>query len=271
MVDNPILRLNYTNRPQPFERFSLDEWQELNPNVCPCCRTPVTATRIERDVVGGKYLAYVIHPCNSCGWWNTFKFWEDRTGDKIHACQRSQPVLEEFNIADRRADIEVVLRLLKRNFELLREVHHEVFEKLIQRLLSEQGHRVVDISHKRSSGGDILAIDLDGKRILVEVKHYNYDPVGIDIVWKLKGALQDYRKDYEGGLIVTSNRFTKDALESMSRELIENSSCADDIKIVSGIDLFDLAQWLALVELRPSTQVFDRLKYFIDDDAMSEM
>lgn len=97
---------DYTAYPQGFEYLSLAERQKLNPDICPSCLKPTSAKRIEKDIVGGKYLAYVIHICDSCGWWNIFKYWENRDGDIIHACCRAQPPLRELRIGYKTDKIE---------------------------------------------------------------------------------------------------------------------------------------------------------------------
>jgi len=269
MNKSAILRLDYTKRPQGFRPSSQAEWFDVSPNVCPCCTTTINSLRIEKDIVGGKYLAYVIHPCDCCGWWTAFKFWEDRTGETIYAMHRLEPKLEEFNIADRAISIDKILRLLKRDFRLLRDVHWKVFEQLVQRFLSEQGYHTVDVSRSRGSGGDILLFRLDGKSVLVEVKHWKYDPVSVDVVDRLHRVIQ--RKGYDAGLIVTSNRFTKDALEVLEKGALAPALSENDEKIVSGVDFGDIMEWLRLIELRQASQVVEQLKYFIDDNAMSEM
>jgi hypothetical protein len=88
MDKTPIVRLNYTKYPQGLSRCTIEEWKALDHWSCPGCTLRTEFDRNEYDIVGGKYLAYVVHYCTACGWWNAFKYWEDRSGEIIHAVNR---------------------------------------------------------------------------------------------------------------------------------------------------------------------------------------
>ena len=73
MDKTPVIRLNYTKHPQGLSRRTIEECKALDQWSCPCCTQRTEFDRNEYDIVGGKYLAYVVH------------YWEDRSGEIIHA------------------------------------------------------------------------------------------------------------------------------------------------------------------------------------------
>ena len=263
-IDRKCLRLDYTRQPEGFLQFTMEEQERLNPGTCPCCSNTTRWKRVE-SAVGGKYLAYLVHQCEHCNWWNVSKFWEDLKRETVFSVKRLEPQLYDFS--NRHANVSAVLGLLKRDFHQLRELHWRVFEQLVQRLLSEQGFRVVDVAQYPSAGGDLLLFGLDGRCTLVEVKHLRYDPVSVSVVHKLRSVIQ--HKGYEAGLIVTSNRFSKNALDLM-RYREADDGATDEQHAVSGKDFIDIMRWLDLIELRSTDEVNSVLEHFISDDIMSE-
>ena len=270
MDKTPIIRLNYTKHPQGLSRCTIEEWKTLDHWSCPCCTVRTEFDRTEYDIVGGKYLAYVVHYCTACGWWNAFKYWEDRSGEIIHAVNRNEPVLEKFDLASKEAQLDIVLQVIRRNYGDLQHLHWTLFQRLVQQMLYEKGFSSTDISRKRSSGGDLLAIDVEGNKYLVEVKHVNYRPVGLDVVQRLKGAIQDTKeKHLKKGLIVVSKSFSRDALESMGVLRGKESTRSDNIT-VTGMDFLDIVDWIKAREQRSIKEVLETLRYFHFGDAMSE-
>lgn len=266
----PVIRLNYTKHPQGLARYSMEEWRALNPWNCPYCTTRIKPDRTEYDVVGGKYLAYVVHLCTACGWWNAFKYWEDRLGETIHAVNRNEPRLEEFDLSSKEVQVDTVLQVIRRQYKDLRHVHWSVFQKIVQQMLLEMGFRVIDVSRMHCSGGDLLAIDVDGTKYLVEVKHWNYRPVGINVIRHLKGAIQDsIDEDIGRGLVVVSNSFSRDALDSIGT-LRGKASTVDGRISVGGLDFSQIVDWIAARESRTPIEVLEFLRRFHFEDAMSE-
>jgi hypothetical protein len=120
--------------------------------------------------------------------------------------------------------------------EILQELPPRKFEELIAELLSRDGLEVHLTPQTRDGGRDILAFQnsIVGKHLyLVECKRHNLgNPVGVSIVQRLYGVITQERAT--AGLIVTTSRFTKDAL-----------SFAETVQHQIGLKDYEvLKQWL---------------------------
>jgi Restriction endonuclease len=265
----PVLRLDYTRSPGPFEYLTLEDLRALRRDPCPLCGRRVDATRIEHDIVGGKYLAYTVELCTTCGWWNAFKFWEDHTGETIYACRRSEPDVLRYDLTQKGADVSTVLRLLSRHPDDMKYLHWETFERLARRFLEDQGYHVIDIRRKHLSGADWLLFDLAGTRILAEVKHYKERPVQIRVVRHLRGVMQE--KDVQLGMLLTSTTFTRDALAVMNPDVVSRVPPQNEMLPILYYDFHDFAEWLSIVELRENATIVERMRDYVLRDAMAEM
>ena len=108
-----------------------------------------------------------------------------------------------------------VIQYLSANPRALYELTPRKFEELIAEILEREGY-VTTLTPERKDGGfDVLALRDSpvGKHLyLVECKQYaQSNPVGVSIVRALYGVVE--RKKASAGLIVTTSRFTKGALE----------------------------------------------------------
>jgi hypothetical protein len=103
---------------------------------------------------------------------------------------------------------------LSKKPEILHKLPPRRFEELIAELLSRDGLEVHLTPQTRDGGRDILAFQNStvGRHLyLVECKRHNPgNPVGVSIVQRLYGVVTQERAT--AGLIVTTSRFTKDAL-----------------------------------------------------------
>jgi HJR/Mrr/RecB family endonuclease len=107
-----------------------------------------------------------------------------------------------------------IIAQLSESPELLHKLPPRKFEELIAELLHRDGLEVHLTPQSRDGGRDILAFQRTtvGKHLyLVECKrHGPANPVGVSIVQRLYGVVTQERAT--AGLIVTTSRFTKDAL-----------------------------------------------------------
>jgi len=73
-----------------------------------------------------------------------------------------------------------------------------------------------------------LALVKNGKRFLVQCKHWRKDEVGVGVVRKLDGVLRSVGAD--GGYVVTAGHFTREAHEASLQtqvQLIDRDSLAE--------------------------------------------
>ncbi|MEE9553952.1 MAG: restriction endonuclease [candidate division Zixibacteria bacterium] len=130
-----------------------------------------------------------------------------------------------------------VISELARNPDLLHSLAPRKFEELVAELLQRQGFETRLTPQTRDGGFDIWAAqkDLLGKHLyLVECKRQSAKRhVGVRIVRALNGVVEEQRAS--GGIIVTTSRFTKPALQ-----LAETLQYRISLKEIS-----HLQQWIA--------------------------
>jgi len=248
--------LDYICRPGGFRPIEVREAEPYLRDDCPYCKNNASRRYEDHDVVGGKHLAYVISPCEACGWWTALKFWEG-DGNVIHAAAVCEPLVREFRLDAQDVAVCDALQVLSRDPHRLVELHPERFEHIAAEYLRAQGLIVTSVARVRSSGGDLIAVDRNGSRFLVEVKRWR-DAVGIEVVWKLVGAMWEH--EFEVGMVIASGSFTRDA----------QASKAVTTRRVALKDFEDLASWLSLRRRRQGS-VLEWCRQYVQDDAMSEM
>jgi restriction system protein len=124
---------------------------------------------------------------------------------------------------------------------VLLEMHPSAFERLSQRLLRESGFTQVIVTGKSGDGG------IDGKgimrlggllsfHVLFQCKRYK-ESVGSSVIRDFRGALVG-RADK--GLLITTGRFTKDAISEATRD------GATPIDLIDGDQLVELLKNLSL-------------------------
>lgn len=247
--------LNYTNQPGGFRRIEVREARPFLRDDCPYCGGDAVRQYIDHDVFGAKHLAYVVSPCERCGWWLVLKFWEG-VGNAIHAAAVCEPIVRPFTLTAEDVNICEALEALTRDPRRMDELHSARFECIAEQYLKYEGFDITNVSRVRGSGGDLVAVDRVGNRFLVEVKRWK-NKVGIDVIWKLLGAM--WENSYDVGMVITSGSFTRDARESLAVTTTR----------VPVRDFQDLASWLGVRRLRQGS-VIDTCRSFILADAMSE-
>ncbi len=125
------------------------------------------------------------------------------------------------------------------------------FERLCQRILRESGFTKVEVTKASHDGG------IDGKgllqvndflsfRVVFQCKRHD-GSVGPDVVQKLRGAMPG---NADRGLIVTTGRFTKGAIDEAAHEH------KSPIELVDGEDLINR---LKVLELGVSTEMVEKV------------
>ncbi len=108
-----------------------------------------------------------------------------------------------------------LIKRLAQNPDLLYELNSRKFEELVAELFNRDGLEVKLTPARKDGGYDILAranTELGKHLYLVECKRYaEHKPVGVAIVRALYGIVT--AEDATSGLIVTTSRFTKGALQ----------------------------------------------------------
>ncbi len=98
--------------------------------------------------------------------------------------------------------------------ESIADMSWREFEKLVGEAFTRQGYRIKDTPPGPDGGVDIR-MTKNGVHYLVQCKHYKASRVSVSVVRELYGVMTSEGAD--GGLIVTSGRFTRDALSFGSR------------------------------------------------------
>jgi hypothetical protein len=253
---DPGAALHYSSQPVGFRRIEVSETDPYLRDDCPYCGGDATRQYIDHDIYGGKHFAYVVSPCEKCGWWHALKFWETR-GNVIEAAALCEPIVRNFILSSEDLNVCDALQTLAADPGRLDELTSAAFERLVAEYLRSQRLAVTNVARVRSSGGDLIAIDHAGKRFLVEAKRWR-DHVGIGVIWKLIGAM--WENDFEVGMVVTSGSFSRDAQESK----------AVKTEKVSLRDFHDLAAWLDIDRPRQGS-VMESCRQYMLADALSEL
>ena len=266
----------YTRSMSSIERVELDEIRRLDLSLCPACRTPIATPKFESaDVVGGKHFDYQIYNCDWCGWWTIFKFRVTPRTDEIHWAEQMRTrseffkSLSEFDYYEPHPEVRLLMKALAKENERIGTIPWTAFEMLAKAYLLDHGMYVADISRIRSSGGDFLCVDTEGKVILVEVKHLTREPVSIGAVWKVVGVITT--EGLDGGMIITSHRLSPDAITLMERGSIGLLSTREERRDMRHVERVELIKWLQEVQAREHQQMLSTISGAIADDAMMEM
>jgi len=106
------------------------------------------------------------------------------------------------------------------------------FERLIHAFFERRGFRVTDRGGRVADGGVDLELERNGKRFLVQCKHWRSRKVGVPAVRELYGVVS--ARQVDGGFFVTSSAFTDEALyfaRNLPIELIDGSILSDLLQL----------------------------------------
>ena len=103
------------------------------------------------------------------------------------------------------------------------------FEVLVGEAFRLQGYRVSETGGGGPDGGVDLVLTKGSEKFLVQAKQWKAYKVGVDVVRELYGVMA--AKGAAGGFVVTSGRFTDEALRFAEGR---------NVKLVNGEKLFEL-------------------------------
>ena len=103
------------------------------------------------------------------------------------------------------------------------------FEKLVGEVFRLQGYTVTESGGGGPDGGVDLVLSFGGEKHLVQCKQWKAFRVGVDVVRELYGVMA--AKGAAGGFVVTSGRFTDDAI---------NFASGRNVKLIDGPTLHGL-------------------------------
>jgi restriction system protein len=119
------------------------------------------------------------------------------------------------------------------------QISDRAFEELIAEIFARQGYRVELTKRTRDNGYDILAVqnNLIEQRLLIECKRKRNPTakVPVSIVREALGALDLSPVEADKLVLVSTNRFTRDARQAISR---------NNVWRISLRDYDDIMQWL---------------------------
>lgn len=133
----------------------------------------------------------------------------------------------------RRKQLMKATQLAAMNNRTLDQLEWREFEFLVGQVFREKGYKVCEGRGAQDGGIDITLIR-DKQRLLVQCKHWKTTTVGVGVIRELAGVILLNKAD--GGAVVCSGRFTKDATEE-ARKL--------GIHLVTGKDLLAHIEALA--------------------------
>lgn len=116
--------------------------------------------------------------------------------------------------------------------ELLQSLNSRQFECLVERLYSAMGYKTVLTPRQKDGGRDVIAeSQAVGRREMLQIECKRYrEPVGVTLVRTLLGVVSDTKSNK--GVLVTTSRFTKDALTLACRN--------PRVELIDGITLVNL-------------------------------
>ena len=165
------------------------------------------------------------------------KLWDNSKLEVVYetGAKLASPISKQV-IVESRQRWDDILRELNSDPQKLFDLPPRQFEELTAELLDRRGIRVQLTPESKDGGKDILAFldtPLGEQLYLVECKRYAADnPVGVAFVRALYGMVE--KENATGGIIVTTSRFTKGAMEFQ-----------DDLNYKLSLkDYGDLTQWI---------------------------
>jgi len=99
------------------------------------------------------------------------------------------------------------------------------FERLVGETFRRQGFTVTGFGGNCPDGGVDMGLSKNGRRFLVQCKHWRKGQVGVTVVRELNGVIAAQRA--HGGFVVTGGQFTREAREfadSCAVELIDGAA-----------------------------------------------
>lgn len=106
-----------------------------------------------------------------------------------------------------------------RGLDAIRDLHWQSFEALVGEYYRRQGYSVEERGGPTPDEGIDLVLSKAGRVLLVQCKHWKAFKVGVRPVRELLGVMTTKRAS--GGILVTSGRFTREAIDFAAGSSIE--------------------------------------------------
>lgn len=157
-----------------------------------------------------------------------FSLWTMIGGAVVATACTGHAAADMFKKNKARRERESLLRQAQQaahNTRTLDQLEWREFEFLVGQVFREQGYKVSEGRGVQDGGVDITLVR-GNQRILVQCKHWKTTTVGVAVVRELAGVVQLNKAN--GGVVVCSGRFTKDAFEEAQKL---------GIQLITGSDL----------------------------------
>lgn len=103
-------------------------------------------------------------------------------------------------------------------YDPIKNMSWQNFETLVSAFFREQGYTVIDRGGMGADGGVDILLKKDGKKIIVQCKHWKTYKVGVNIVREQFGIMTS--EGVDEAIIITSGSFTQEAINFASNKSI---------------------------------------------------
>lgn len=117
----------------------------------------------------------------------------------------------------------------QKDSESIRSLNWREFEELLAEAYRRKGYNVIENSQLGPDGGIDVRLYKDGRRYLVQCKHWKSQKVGVSVVREMLGLIT--AENAHRGLVVTSGTFTEEALRFAQSQPID---------LIGGGELYEL-------------------------------
>ncbi len=126
-------------------------------------------------------------------------------------------------------------RMLDRQngIESIRALSWKQLEELLGEAYRRQGYTVFENSRLGADGGVDVTLKKDGAIYLVQAKHWKTYKVGVKVVREMLGLVTAHKA--AGAIVVTSGRFTKEAIAFAANQSVELVDGDALMRLVAGV------------------------------------
>jgi restriction system protein len=180
--------------------------------------------------------------CMSCGWWIYQHFYESAAGGPTN-WYFIKGTIKKFDIASVNTPCSILGEYLSKNFSDIQIIPPRKLEELVASIFREHFYCDVEMTKKTRDGGyDLVAINTEKQKMLVEVKRYRSDrKIGVSLIREMLGVL--IYNNVSHGIIVTTSSFSLPAQEVVKNiNYSTNNTLHLELK-----DSRDLLKWLRVL------------------------
>jgi restriction system protein len=129
-------------------------------------------------------------------------------------------------------------------YDPIKNMSWQNFETLVSAFFREQGYTVIDRGGMGADGGVDILLKKDGKKIIVQCKHWKTYKVGVNIVREQFGIMT--AEGFDEAIIVTSGNYTREA-----KEFVKNKN----ITLITGERLKEIIRKGVKLPLESETKI----------------